>query len=709
MPIFSTLRLGALAAVAAVGLAQKPEATPVSKVVELLTGLKSDVEAEGQAEAAVYDKFSCWCKDTTMSKSDAILGGRDNIEQLSAEIQEKTAQKEESEAELKDRQAKAEEMAAELKDTKVRFEKAQVTYDKEAADLSKAIRGLENAIQAMETSKPVGLLQINIDDSLALASAMQLITEPRRKTISAFLQTGSGVDPNDPTYAYHSQGIIDTLQDLLKEFRAEKASLDDEWAKAKTNFESTISSLENKIAENDKAMEDLASLISELKGKIASTRQSLVTAEAMLKDDQLYMKDMTERCELRAKDWDQRSQLRADELTALTQALAILTEKVTKLDEAANERALLQKAGPKAELVSVSPHAPAFLQEAMTSGRSGLRGAASAQARQEEIVVMLGQEGRRLRSTALSALAMHISADPFAKVKTLIQKLVERLLQEATDEATKKGFCDTELGKAEKDRDFRFAETKKLDIELKGLNLKKEELATEAQMLGDAITGLHADLLEATTNRDEEKGENVMTIKLSKEGYLAVKEAIAVLKTFYARAGRAKVVLTQFSPIDEAAGSDAGFDSAYKGQQERSKGIIGMLEVIISDFERTNRKTEESEAEAHAEYVEFDRTAKSDIAGKETKKALDEEDLKTTVDTIATKMDDLKTAQELVDTALRRLEELKPMCIDTGMSYEERVQKREDEIAALKVALCILDGDRVEPECRQKQQVQTRF
>lgn len=41
------------------------------------------------------------------------------------------------------------------------------------------------------------------------------------------------------------------------------------------------------------------------------------------------------------------------------------------------------------------------------------------------------------------------------------------------------------------------------------------------------------------------------------------------------------------------------------------------------------------------------------------------------------------------------------MCIDTGMSYEERVQKREEEIAALKRALCILDGDKVEPECQQ--------
>ena len=38
--------------------------------------------------------------------------------------------------------------------------------------------------------------------------------------------------------------------------------------------------------------------------------------------------------------------------------------------------------------------------------------------------------------------------------------------------------------------------------------------------------------------------------------------------------------------------------------------------------------------------------------------------------------------------------ELKPTCIDTGMSYEERVARREAEIDALKQALEVLsEGD----------------
>merc|ERR1740116_182107 len=96
------------------------------------------------------------------------------------------------------------------------------------------------------------------------------------------------------------------------------------------------------------------------------------------------------------------------------------------------------------------------------------------------------------------------------------------------------------------------------------------------------------------------------------------------------------------------------------------------------------------EAQDHADFIELERTLKADIGGKETKKQLDEEDLATTKSTIESKMEDLKTAQSLLDGSLKVLEGLKPTCIDTGMSYEERVAKREEEIKALEEALKIL-------------------
>merc|ERR1719298_224814 len=154
----------------------------------------------------------------------------------------------------------------------------------------------------------------------------------------------------------------------------------------------------------------------------------------------------------------------------------------------------------------------------------------------------------------------------------------------------------------------------------------------------------------------------------------------------------------QASPVDEDT-SGPGFSGNYGGKQGSAKAVFALLETISSDFDRTLRKTEEAEHAAHRDYVDFSQAAKSSIAGKTTKQELDEQDLETTKTSIKTKTDDMQTSVDLLDKALQELEELKPTCIDTGMSYKERVEKREEEIAALTKALCILDPKGVESEC----------
>merc|ERR1719453_799894 len=89
-------------------------------------------------------------------------------------------------------------------------------------------------------------------------------------------------------------------------------------------------------------MDALKRNINKLAKEIAQHREDLVTADGVLKDDELYLKDLTARCEDRANDYDQRSAMRSDELSALTQALKVLEGKVEEETEV-NKRALLQR------------------------------------------------------------------------------------------------------------------------------------------------------------------------------------------------------------------------------------------------------------------------------------------------------------------------------------------------------------------------------
>merc|ERR1711865_787753 len=95
--------------------------------------------------------------------------------------------------------------------------------------------------------------------------------------------------------------------------------------------------------------------------------------------------------------------------------------------------------------------------------------------------------------------------DPFKKVKGLIQKLIERLLQESKDEATKKGFCDTEMGKAEKERDFRWQDANDLSAELAGLEAKEDALVQEIKELTKDIKEETSALKETTKERERER------------------------------------------------------------------------------------------------------------------------------------------------------------------------------------------------------------
>merc|ERR1719156_299001 len=67
----------------------------------------------------------------------------------------------------------------------------------------------------------------------------------------------------------------------------------------------------------------------------------MVKEEALLKDDEPYLKDLTSKCELKAREWDQRSQMRSEEVTALTAALKIIKGRVVD-NSAVNKRAFIQ-------------------------------------------------------------------------------------------------------------------------------------------------------------------------------------------------------------------------------------------------------------------------------------------------------------------------------------------------------------------------------
>merc|ERR550514_1364107 len=273
-----------------------------------------------------------------------------------------------------------------------------------------------------------------------------------------------------------------------------------------------------------------------------------------------------------SKEWDQRSEARQEELTALTQALAIIkgtvSEKTTektirfvettavvqphedkKTEDSDSEEDdeddeddvnFLQLEEPKAKL-------SALVKNMAKSSRGVFM--QQAQSPRDRVIELLTRKGEELHSKVLSALATKVSKDVFAKIKFLIKELIERLLQEAANEASHKGWCDEAMGKAKQQRDLKAEKIKKLNTEMEGQEAKRDKLEEEIKVLTTEIAELEDALAKATAQREEEKAENAATISEAQE------------------AKDGKVELRQ---VPEGEMPDAGFEGAYKGSQAES-------------------------------------------------------------------------------------------------------------------------------------------
>merc|ERR1719395_55939 len=108
------------------------------------------------------------------------------------------------------------------------------------------------------------------------------------------------------------------------------------------------------------------------------------------------------------------------------------------------------------------------------------------------VVDLLDASGQKLKSTLLTELAGKIAVDHFAKIKKLIQELIERLLQEAANEANQKGWCDKAIGDAEQRRMYAAEQVEELNGEMAELEATRDVLVEELAILEKEIADLKA-------------------------------------------------------------------------------------------------------------------------------------------------------------------------------------------------------------------------
>merc|ERR1719421_145598 len=377
--------------------------------------------------------------------------------------------------------------------------------------------------------------------------------------------------PDPAAYKSQSGGILSVLEDMLEKAKAELAAAQKAEMNAAFDFKMLKQKIEDAVAFGEKTLAETKAAKAAAEEAKAVAEGELETASKNLADDETHLKDLQQECMTASEEDTESKKDRADELEALATAKKILEEKTG----AAADRAYsfiqigtVSKAGTKTK--EVKQHVLDLLQS--LAEKNG-----------DKQLSLLAQ---RIQSAAM------LGEDPFAKIKGLISEMIEKLEAEAAKEAAHKAFCDKEMSEAKAKKEDKETELDDLSTKIDKATSKiaklKEEIATLSKELGE----IAAAQKKATELRQAQAAAWAAAKADYEEGLEGVGMALQVLRDYYAEKD------------DSAEEFLQGRMNAKKHSKATgaSTGIIGMLEVVESDFSKLLAEGNAAEAMAVEEY-----------------------------------------------------------------------------------------------------------
>jgi len=630
---------------------------PIAKVIQMVSDLQQKVIGEGAEGQKIYNEFAEMCEDRSRDLHNEIKTGKATSTELTSTI-EKAA------ADLTVLEEKISDFASAISEDEADLKKATQMRAKEHADFSAVQKELLATISTIERATRIVEKEMNGGASLAQVSNMKTVTSALTAMVDAqgvstadgaklmaLVQSSSSSEEDsesDETGALPSQsgGIVDVLEGLLG--KAE-GNLDDARKTeqgALNAFQMQKQSLDDKIKFANKEMGAAKKSLAATDETKATATGDLDVTTKDLAEDIKSLGDLHHECLTEATSFEESTKSRGEELKALATAKKIIQE--------------------------ATGGAASFAQVEQTSF-------VQVKAQDEETAKVVNMVRHLAMSSNSQALvqfsnrlqsASHRSADPFAKVKGMISDMIGKLLDEAEADATKKAYCDKEMGETQMNQDNKEDEIEQLSTQIDVMAAESKKLKGEVGVLQKELAAISRTQAKMDKLRAEEKAVYTKNKPELQQGIKGVQAALKVLRDYYAQ-------------DESSSGGGAG------------AGIIGMLEVCESDF---SKGLAEMEASEEASSSEYDATTKENKVAQATK----EQDVKYKTKEhvgLDKSIAELKADRIGVTDELSAVNEyfagIKKECVAKPDSYEDKVKRRNAEIAGLKDALETLDGGAV--------------
>jgi len=627
----------------------------------MLQMMQKKVQAEGEKEQELFDKFMCYCKNGAAALDKSIADAGDAIPELGANIEAGEGQLVQLKEDLKKAQTDRAAAKSAMSEATAIREKDKAAYDKESGDLKTNLAAMDKAIAAINKGAGGAFLQTSAANTLRnLVEESDSLSDLDRHDVTSFLT-------NENTGSGQILGILKQMEDTMSGTLKDVVAKEDAAVKS---YDELIAAKTAEVEALTAAIEEKTVRIGELGVQIVQMKADLSDTQASLIDDKKFAAELEKNCATKEAEWAEVCKTRSEEILALADTIKILN------DDDALEMFKKTLPGSSASFMQVEvseeglrTRALALLQEAKLGKKSE---------RQRIDFIMLALRGKKMG---------------FEKVLKMIDDMVELMKQEQLDDDAKKEYCEKQFDHADDKKKGLEREESKLE---KAIANAKETVATlteEIAALGEGIVALDKSVAEATDQRREENSD-YKTLMVNNQ---AAKELLEFAKNRLNKFYNPKLYKppAMFMQISMHRGkADPGPPPEAPGAHKKQdgNGVIAMIDTLVKELDTEMTEAEVNEKNAQEEYEEMMADSSAKRAA-DTKSVADKSAVKADTESlIVAKSETLKSTQKELMATHEYIGQLHGECDWILKFFDVRAEARNGEIDALKKAKAVLSG-----------------
>jgi hypothetical protein len=470
-------------------------------------------------------------------------------------------------------------------------------------------------------------------------------------------------------------------RDLAESSSGESAAIAD--------YESLVSAKKKEKAALTKAIETKTVRVGDLAVSISTTENDLEDTTQNLKEDKMMYANLGKSCATKKVEYEEYKKMAASELVALADTIKLLND-----DDSLE---LMKK---------TLPSASSFMQVQVT---------AKSMQRQALQVLKSARKARgHDRDPRLDFLvtALHGGQKGFDKIIAMVDKLMTVLKKEQGEDDSKKSYCIAEFDKYENIEKGLGGDISDLGKAIDDGQESMKLLAKEVIALTDGIKDLDKSVAEATETRKQENADYEKTMADNAAAKDLLKMAANRMNKFYNPALYKAPPKRELSEADAITVNMGGTlaptaapmfmqvqahrqpeaDMSFEKKGEEGQGVVAMINILISDVEKSSQSAGLEEKEAQSEYETFMADAKKKRS-LDAKSVTDKEGAKAAAEAALEKnklaLKDKK--EEMVETK-EFLGGLHAECDWLLKFFDTRKQARTDELESLDKAKAVLSG-----------------